>query len=358
MKTLFTVVPCLMVSGCVALVAWAEEKKLGKEYPPSGEADAIATLRKVVAEDHKATRAVERGQHPKHQGCVWATFVVDEVPEKLRVGLFKQPRTYTALIRFSNGDAKDDRLPDGHGMAIKLFDVDGDKLLDDEKKTHDFIMIDHPVFFLKDVKNVLEFLALLGELRKKNTPPAETQKELIKALPALDGFRKNVAASPLESRYWSQTPYKLGDSAVKYIARPAAQNTSGRTVGDTPDFRRDNMAEHLTINKKEARFDFLLQVQTDAEKMPIEDATVRWDEELSKPVKVATIIIAAQKFDSPAQQKFCENLSFTAWHCLREHRPLGGINRARQQIYLDSARLRHETNKTSMKEPTGKERFD
>lgn len=352
-----TVVFCCFV----VLPSRAEDLQPGKEYPPAGEAEAIDKLRQLVSADHKATRPAERGQHPKHQGCVWAKFVVaEDLPATVKAGLFKQPAAYTALIRFSNGDRKDDREPDGHGMAIKLFDVEGEKVLEAEKneKTHDFILIDHPVFFLKDVQNVLEFLEALGQLGKQKLSPADTQKELIKRFPALDGFRKNEVASPLESPYWSQTPYRLGTHAAKYLVRPASQNGTRKPAGDTVDFRREALAEHLTMNKNEARFDFFVQLQTDARKMPIEDATVHWDEDYSKPIKVATITIAPQKFDSPEQQKFCENLSFTVWHCLPEHRPLGGVNRARWRVYEDSAKLRHETNRAPRQEPTGKERFE
>ena len=45
-------------------------------------------------------------------------------------------------------------------MAIKLLGVAGEKLLDDEKDatTQDFVLIDHPVFFIKDVADYVPFM--------------------------------------------------------------------------------------------------------------------------------------------------------------------------------------------------------
>ena len=36
-----------------------------------------------------------------------------------------------------------------------------------------------------------------------------------------------------------------------------------------------------------------------------------------------------------------ENLIFTPWHGIAEHRPLGGINRLRRAVYDASASFRH-----------------
>jgi len=61
--------------------------------------------------------------------------------------------------------------------------------------------------------------------------------------------------------------------------------------------------------------------------------------------------------DSEAQMDFGENLSFTPWHCLPDHRPLGNINRVRMEIYRNLSMFRHAHNDKPRKEPTGNERF-
>ena len=103
------------------------------------------------------------------------------------------------------------------------------------------------------------------------------------------------------------------------------------------------------LSGDEARFDFSVQVQTDSLMMPVEDPTVDWGAPYQK---VATIRIPPQEFDTPERNTFGENLSFTPWHSLPEHRPLGGINRAREAIYRAISKQRHELNGVPRREPT------
>ena len=56
-----------------------------------------------------------------------------------------------------------------------------------------------------------------------------------------------------------------------------------------------------TLGAGEWAFDFMVQVQTDPHRMPIEDATVKWPERLSPYVPVARLRLPAQRFDSDAQ---------------------------------------------------------
>ena len=74
-------------------------------------------------------------------------------------------------------------------------------------------------------------------------------------------------------------------------------------------------------------------------------------------MKLATISIYPQKFDSPEQMRFVENLSWSPWNCLPEHEPLGGINRARRRVYGESRELRFKTNSVVSVVVTGREIF-
>jgi hypothetical protein len=87
--------------------------------------------------------------------------------------------------------------------------------------------------------------------------------------------------------------------------------------------------------------------------MPIEDASVEWDQVAAPLRKVATINIPAQEFDTPERHEFGDDLSFTPWHSLPAHRPLGGINRARRATYEAVSRRRHELNGAPRREPDG-----
>jgi hypothetical protein len=320
--------------------------EIGHEYPPEGESVAIEQLRALHLQVHQAQPGpTHRGEHPKQHAGLWATFeVADDIPEAMRVGLFATPGRYTAIVRFSNGRGSDDTKPEVHAMAVKVLVPNGSE----PPRMQDFIVADHPVFFSRNVQHVLEFLAATV----KGTPVAQLAAN---GYPKVVGFSSVATRSLLDMSYWSQTPYKLGDGAVKYVLTPSA-TTSGTPIAltHTADCLRDALIEQLTVQKRGAQFDLSVNPQTDAETMPIEDPTEEWT---SAPVRLATIAIHPQPCDVAAQMAFVENLSWTPWNALPEHRPLGGINRARKVVYEDSSALRHKTTGQSPIIPTGHESF-
>jgi hypothetical protein len=113
-----------------------------------------------------------------------------------------------------------------------------------------------------------------------------------------------------------------------------------------------------TLAERDVEFDIQVQVQVDSHRMPIENASVLWPEKLSPFVKVGTLRIPAQQFDSPGQMAFAHNLSFNPWHSIAEHRPLGNQSRARRRMYWELSQLRQRMNATPHIEPTGHEIFE
>lgn len=320
--------------------------EIGKEYPPEGESAAIDELRALHLKVHRVQPGPShRGEHPKQHAGLWATFRVEpDIPGPMRVGLFATPRSYTALVRFSNGRGPDDRKPEVHAMAVKVLVPDGQG----PPRVQDFIVADHAVFFARNVQHVLEFLVATV----KGTPVPELAAT---AYPKLVGFSSVATTSLLGMTYWSQTPYKLGEGAVKYLVTPSPGDASEAVpLADSPDCLREALVEQLTLRKIGARFDFSVNPQTDANAMPVEDPTVEWT---SAPVRLATLSIYPQKFDTPEQAAFFENLSWSPWNALPEHAPLGGINRARRFVYEDSSALRHQTTGIAPAVPTGRESF-
>jgi catalase len=320
--------------------------KLGEERIPPTEEQVIAGITKLQIGIMNATNPHQRGQHPKSHGCVEAEFtVLPDIPEALQVGIFQYPKTYKALIRFSNGKSNSDPVPDAHGMAIKVFGIEGEKALpDDDSDVQDFILLDNEVFFASDVETFLGFMMAskaaragenpnaVKEFAEKSDHNAETVDLAMKTL-------KKGIPSPLAVPYWSTVPYKCGEGAVKYSVKPAESNQVAMPQTPSEHYLREAMVEHLTTQQKPATFDFYVQLQTDAETMPIEDPTIPWT---SPEIKVATIQIAPQDFDTPEHNKLYEESSFTPWHALDVHRPLGGINRARKPVYKASSALRHQ----------------
>lgn len=172
----------------------------------------------------------------------------------------------------------------------------------------------------------------------------------------MQGLWARAQSSPLETRYWSCAAYLLGEGqAMQYSLRPCSTERTPIPPFPADNYLREAMA--ATLSEREVAFDFTAQLQTDAHRMPIEDGSVRWPEALSPHVRVATLRIPPQGFDSAAQLAFADNLSLNPWHSIPEHRPLGNQNRARRTIYQELSRLRQEMNDAPHIEPTGDETF-
>jgi len=346
-----------------------KQLELGQEYLPTGESAAIAEVIQLSKDLlNKSTDPVQRQQHPKSHGCVKAEFIVEEVPEHLRFGVFQHPRSYHAWVRFSNGSSnvQPDTKGDVRGMAIKLLGVPGEKLLEDERdaETQDFILINHPSLFLQDAQDTLAISKALLAVKKMPVSFLKPLPFLLMYAPShgkqvgiLKTIRQKQMANPLQAQYWSTTPYRLGLSAIKIAALPRDLQSAevGKIASKSDNFLREAMIQQL--NQQDVYFDFAVQVQTDAVRMPIEDATVEWSDAESPFIKVATLKIPQQQFDSEARRTFDENLSFNPWHALPEHRPLGGVNRLRKEVYQAISKLRHELNQEIKQEPTD-EQFD
>jgi Catalase len=339
---------------------WAIDAELG-EVLQDNEAQLAQQIAAVNSagipfRDQGGRRVALRNVHPRAHGCVRAEFRVEEhLPPQLAQGVFLPGKRYPAWIRFSNSfpdAAQPDAKGDVRGMAIKLLDVPGDKILPEEREaqTQDFILVSQPVFFADDAARFLTFARRLGSSNK-----------LIQAsaLLALDfrGLRNAIAmqakiASPLETRYWSAVPYRLGDppekQAIKFSVRPCLPATTAIPRNPAFNFLRETMIKQLEAG--EAAFDFLVQPRT-SPKMSVENSMVEWKESEAPFFKVATITIPQQRFATPERDMLGENLSFTPWHALPQHRPLGAINRIRRVAYAAVSERRHEFNKTLRREP-------
>jgi hypothetical protein len=113
--------------------------------------------------------------------------------------------------------------------------------------------------------------------------------------------------------------------------------------GDDPDYLRHALDARLA--EGEACLTFMVQFQGDPGEMPIEDASVTWDEEASPFRAVAQLTLPRQAIADPEALARCESLAFNPWNHHPAHRPLGGINRVRDAIYRAAGeqRLQHAT---------------
>lgn len=333
------------------------DQGLGESLYPNEEhlAGQIAdAIEKSIRAQYQAGHA-RRDAHPKAHGILRAEFLVnDAIPLNLAKGVFIPGKRYQSWIRFSNGSQDDDTKEDGRGMAIKLMGVTGPKLLENDREatTQDFIMINHPVFLLNDPQRYLALVekSSSGSLLSKLTIPLTLG---LKGTLLAKELNKGTISNPLHARYWSAVPYQLGvgggQQAIKFSVKPGSAMIDSIPSNPGPDYLRE--ALRATLRKGDATMTFWIQPRT-SDNLSVEDSMTEWKEDDAPFHEVATIHIPQQEFDTPEQNQFAENVSFTPWHALPEHRPLGVTNRLRKVIYDRISRVRHEMNTAERKEPS------
>lgn len=322
--------------------------------------DVIATMSKQM-EALWRDGDYQRCGNTKTHGIVRAEFIVrDDVPQKMRRGIYAKARTYPCWVRFSGPGPYITPDIDDVGfmsMSIKLMDVPGPKLMDDEEFTQDMMGVSTPTFVTPNIK-------ANAQLQRMSYVNAQIFYFLnLKQSHVLDFVMQSLwiktQTSPLESEYFSCVPYLLGEGqAMQYSMRSrlATRTRVPRLPLRPPDnYLRDAMVS--TLAKQDVEFDILLQLQTDTHLMPIENNAVFWPTRLSPRIPVATLRIPRQEFDSPEQLEFARVLSFNPWHSLPVHRPLGNQSRARHRMYKELSTFRQRMNRVTHYEPNGGEVF-
>jgi len=342
-----------------------EGLKIAEEKPLP---DEEAYLDSIISSFEKQMRGLwkpggfERGGNTKTHGIVRGEFIVHhDLPTALRHGIYAQPRTYRAWVRFSGpGPYITPDIEDVGFMSvsIKLMGVPGQKLMDEEKYTQDMFGVSTPTFVTPDTK-------ANAQLQIESLKNAQIYYFINFRRPHLLDFIMQslwikTQSSPFEAPYFSCVPYLLGEGqAMQYSVWPKRKKRTPipRLPFRPPDdYLRNAMV--ATLAEEDVEFDVRLQMQTDSHLMPIENNGVLWPEGLSPRVSAATLRIPRQTFNSPAQMEFAKRLSYNPWHCIPEHRPLGNQSRARRRMYFALSTLRHTMNAVPHYEPTGDEVFE
>jgi catalase len=289
----------------------------------------------------KKEGVIPRFNQAKTIACLRAEFTVhDDVPAVLRHGLFAKPATYPALLRFASASKRDDSQKDIRGLSIRVMNVPG-PVLWGQAGLQDFLLNSYPALFVTTPEDFLAFIRArkvgreFGFFLNPFNPHLQALGIVLKAQ------KKHL--SPLDIRYFSTVPFRLGETgglAVKYSATPCSTYTTATAVEAGENQLRAAIKAHL--EQGEAFFHFGVQRRTDPDTMPIEDASVIWDEGQAPFETVATITIARQDFVSPPALADCERSSFNPWQCLAAHAPLGRMNEVRRLVYAHAAQLRNK----------------
>lgn len=321
-------------------------------------------------------RAV-RGAHAKSFGLVKAEVeVLADAPAAYAQGVYAKPGRHGALIRFSSTSGHlgpDAQLGPGLGFAIKIFDVDGRKLVDEEPdaSTFDLVLKNIPVFIANTARHYLFIEEITGHLTDYLARGKVGFHELLtdfltgkgtlqqsdwawdELLAFIRAASQIPVRNPLLTAFWSMGAVRHGDYVAKIRIAPAAENAS-RVIHREVDLTagsevfRPVLVDELRANS----FDFDLQVQlcTDLAVMPVNVVTQEWPEKLAPFVTVGRVHLPRQDIAGPDNLEKGDALAFNQWRVTSEHRPLGEIMNVRR-IYSASAKVRRTLNGQPQTEP-------
>ena len=327
-----------------------------REMIPDGEAARLDALAKRLAGDGKLDG---RPLHRKTLAALHARFEVGEAPRDLRHGLFAEPGSYDAFVRFSSGagQARSDRVADVRGLAVKVLGVAGPKVIPglETASTQDFLAILTPTFPFKDPAAFVDIAVAGGRGRLAVLGAVLRHYGLVGPLGALPRLRRALDTSMrslVERTYWSAVPLRLGPHAVKLRFRPMDVPPPVPPVGGP-----DALAVELQARVRVSPLSFRVEAQrfVDESRTPIEDPTVEWAERDSPWAALARLMIPVQAAESRAGRMlaaYVERLSFDPWHALVEHRPLGAVMRARAAAYKHAAIARGAVSELEVKPPS------
>jgi len=343
------------------------------EQPQGDERETIEGLteqfRKILDTTSKDYGHAVRSVHAKAHGLVPGKLeVLGDLPPELAQGLFARSGSYDAMLRFSTnaGDILDDSIRLPRGLAVKVIGVEGERLPGSEgDTTQDFVTANAPTFAAPDPKAFLGNLKMLAA----TTDKAEGAKKVLSSvLRAFEGALEAVGGQsallstlggakpvhPLGATYYSQTPFRYGDHIAKFQFVPVSgiKDYADETIDATgrPDANREAMNELLT--EQGGVWELRVQLNTDLDKMPIEDASAEWDEDESPYRTVARLTVEPQAaWVHGDSERLEDRLSYSVWHGLAAHQPLGSVNRARKDTYEFSSDYRGRFNGCPIHEP-------
>ena len=285
---------------------------------------------------------------------------MEALPLELAQGLFAKPGQYAVAMRFSTlpGDILDDSVSTPRGLAMKVIGVEGARLPGSEGDvTQDFVMVNGPAFSAPTAAKFLGNLKMLAAttdkaegLKKAVSAVARGTESVIEAFGGKSPTITTMGGQPethiLGETFYSQVPILYGDYIAKFSVQPifdvSLLKDAPIDANGHPNALRDAVSEYFAT--KEGEWEFRIQLCTDLDTMPIEDASVIWPEEASPYIPVARLKVGPQPSWDPAMvAAIDEGLAFSPWHGLATHRPLGSVMRARNTTYTSSVEFRAST---------------
>jgi hypothetical protein len=307
-------------------------------------------------------RPLCRGTHAKGV-CARAQFEVFDVAAerpaalaaRLAKGIFANPGTYPAVVRFANADLNinSDFKPDVRSLSFSIdLARDGNAASDANHGRQDFSLQNATTLPINDAPAFLATMKLLT---------ASNQAAGLWSLPFRDKLRvlRTLALAELQARqtikpyqqlrYWSTVPFRHGQiDVVKYSATPSPDNPARPLQRSNPKGLQDELIRHLKEDGKMSWFDFAVQF-LDVDRMTywkrrcdasfwIENASIEWNEAEAPFHTVAKLTLLPNSQLSPEES---DTTYFdVTGNSTPDSTPVGSINRARWPAEVASRKAR------------------
>ena len=321
--------------------------------------DLMGHITRTMAERY---RHAYRPVHAKSHGIVKASLeVLRDLPPELAQGLFAEPKTYEALLRFSTnpGDMLADSVSSPRGLAVKVLGAPGESLDAAPSETQDFVCITTDVFpvpdpasFLKQMKQFDRGLNISEGVKHVISATARVTNEALQAVhihvPPLDGVGY-PAVHPLSETFTTAAPLRFGRHVAKIAFVPASEglkSLQGERIDLGAGYNPLRDAIRTFFSMDTAIWEVQAQLALeDEEHFAIEKADVRWPTEASPWRTVARLTARPQESYSDSRQTYVdERVVFNPWQALKAHQPLGGIMRSRKLAYENAQLYRAQRN--------------
>ncbi|KAK9412769.1 putative Catalase [Seiridium unicorne] len=317
------------------------------------------TVRRTQEHNFSIHRHAFRGTHVKTQGVVKGTLtVVPDLPPELAQGICSSAnaqKPHDIALRYANEPSflQDDRAPGPRGCGLKIFDVEGDFLdrVGTETKTQDMTFNNAPILELRDLKTTVEIF----QIRERHfREPDKIEPELKKRKD------KNLQLAPaqlpnqhfLSYVMYSQSAYRWGEHVAKYALFPTvdAKDLEKLKITDDADPEQHSKWIREYFASRDATYDLRVQLCQSTRSQPVEDASVQWDETAFPFQTVAKVVFPAgqDSFSTDRRLFWEESMRLNVWYGLKEHQPLGSVNRLRRKMYELSEQFRGKHNASSI----------
>lgn len=145
--------------------------------------------------------------------------VYENLPEHLAQGLFAAPKTYPVIVRFytAQGSIVPDKMSSFRGLAIKVIEVQGEKLLPElpQAVTQDLLLVNYPLI---PTGTINQYLKLQESLEKQANSGELFQEIAQKAAVSVQSVLTAVGLSDDTNQLSTPESNLLGDTYFSMAA--------------------------------------------------------------------------------------------------------------------------------------------